>query len=189
MLPFLTLMPYVLKVTYSKGRNMANNAASKTKINKILYASDIEKGSRPAFRAAMSLCGKYESEITYLHVIEPLSSSAQNLIKNLVDTKDVDGIYQKSLVNLKNKIEERISHFFEQEIEFHDTLDISKVESRIEEGTSWETIIKVADEIDADVIVMGTRTHSAVGQFFSGSTANKVMLNTKRPLLIIPLGK
>jgi nucleotide-binding universal stress UspA family protein len=36
---------------------------------------------------------------------------------------------------------------------------------------------------------MGTRTHSAVGQFFSGSTANKVMLNTKRPLLIIPLGK
>ncbi|OUR83808.1 universal stress protein [Colwellia psychrerythraea] len=168
---------------------MTTNTKSKTKINKILYASDIEKGSRPAFRAAISLCGKYESEITYLHVIEPLSSSAQNLIKNLVDTKDVEGIYQKSLVNLKTKIEQRISRFFEEEVEFHDCLDISKVESRIEDGVSWETIIKVADEIDADVIVMGTRTHSAMGQFFSGSTANKVMLNTKRPLLIIPLGK
>ena len=168
---------------------MTSNTESKTKINKILYASDIEKGSRPAFRAAMSLCGKYESEITYLHVIEPLSSSAQNLIKNLVDTQDVDGIYQKSLGDLKVKIEDRISRFFEQEIEFHDCLQMSKVESRIEEGVSWETIIKVADDIDADVIVMGTRTHSAMGQFFSGSTANKVMLNTKRPLLIIPLGK
>jgi nucleotide-binding universal stress UspA family protein len=162
---------------------------SKTKINKILYASDIEKGSRPAFRAAMSLCGKYHSEITYLHVIEPLSSSAQNLIKGLVDTKDVDGIYQKSLVNLKAKMEKRISEFFEQEIEFHDTLSLDQVKSHIEEGVSWEAILKVADEIDADVIVMGTRTHSAMGQFFSGSTANKVMLNTKRPLLIIPLSK
>ena len=165
------------------------NTTVKTKINKILYASDIEKGSRPAFRAAMSLCGKYESEITYLHILEPLSSSAQNLIKSLVDTKDVEGIYQKSLVNLKAKIEERIGHFFEQEIEFHDSLDISKIKSRIEEGVAWETILKVADDIDADVIIMGTRTHSAVGQFFSGSTANKVMLNTKIPLLIIPLCK
>ena len=168
---------------------MTANKNSKTKINKILYASDIEKGSRPAFRAAMSLCGKYESEITYLHILEPLSSSAQNLIKNLVDTQDVEGIYQKSLINLKTKIETRISQFFDQEIEFHDTLDISKIKSRIEEGVAWETIIKVADDIDADVIVMGTRTHSAVGQFFSGSTANKVMLHTKRPLLIIPLAK
>lgn len=162
---------------------------TESKVSKILYASDIEEGSRPAFRAAMSLCGKYESKITYLHVIEPLSSSAQNLIKELVDTKDTNGIYQSSLVNLKEKIEQRINQFFEQEIEFHDNLDTSKVESRIEEGVSWETIIKVADEIDADVIVMGTRTHSAMGQFFSGSTANKVMLNTKRPLLIIQLSK
>ena len=162
---------------------------SKTKINKILYASDIDKGSRPAFRAAMSLCGRYDSEITYLHVIEPLPSSAQNLLKGLVDTADVEDMYQKSLVDLKTKMEKRISQFFEDEVEFHNFLDSNKVNSCIEEGTAWETIIKVADEIDADVIVMGTRTHSSVGQFFSGSTANKVMLHTKRPLLIIPLAK
>ena len=187
MLPFLHYV--LIRLIERKGKDMTANNKSKTKINKILYASDIEKGSRPAFRAAMSLCGKYEYEITYLHILEPLSSSAQNLIKNLVDTKDVDGIYQKSLVDLKSKIEKRISQFFEQEIEFHNSLKTSKIESRIEEGIAWETIIKVAIEIDADVIVMGTRTHSSMGQFFSGSTANKVMLNTKIPLLIIPLSK
>jgi nucleotide-binding universal stress UspA family protein len=188
LLPF-SFLALCNKIDIFERKIMTAKTNTKTKINKILYASDIEKGSRPAFRAAMSLCGKYGSEITYLHILEPLSSSAQNLIKNLVDTDDVDGIYQKSLINLKVKIEQRISRFFEQEIEFHDSLETSKVESRIEEGVAWETIIKVANEIDADVIVMGTRTHSAVGQFFSGSTANKVMLNTKRPLLIIPLGK
>ena len=86
-------------------------------------------------------------------------------------------------------MKKRITQFFDQEIEFHDTLSLDQVKAHIEEGVSWEAILKVADEIDADVIVMGTRTHSAVGQFFSGSTANKVMLNTKRPLLIIPLSK
>lgn len=161
--------------------------APQAKINRILYASDIEEGSRPAFRAAMNLCGKYDSEVTYLHVMEPLSSSAQNLIKNLVDTKDVEGIYQKSILNLKEKVNKRVSRFFSQEIEFHDYLEEDSVKCRIEEGVAWETIIRVADEINADVIVMGTRTHSAVGQFFTGSNANKVMLNTTRPLLIIPL--
>lgn len=159
------------------------------KKNRILYASDIDKGSRPAFRAAINLCGQNESEITFLHIIEPLSSSAQNLIKNLVDTKEIEGIYQQSLVNLKTKIEKRIGRFFEEEVEFHDCLNTNKVVSRIEEGVTWETIIKVANEIEADVIVMGTRTHSSVGQFFTGSTANKVMLNSKIPLLIIPLDK
>jgi nucleotide-binding universal stress UspA family protein len=161
--------------------------ASNLKITKILYASDIEKGSRPAFRAAINLCGQHGAEITYLHVMEPLSSTAENLIKNLVDTKDVNGLYQESIHNLKDKIEKRIGQFFEEEVEFHDCLNTSKVESRIEAGVAWETIVKVANEMDADVIVMGTRTHSAMGQFFSGSTANKVMLNSKIPLLIIPL--
>lgn len=162
---------------------------SKTKINKILYASDIDQGSRPVFRAAMSLCGKYSSEVTYLHVMEPLSSTAQNLIKNLVDTEDEGGIYQKSILALKDKINNRVKRFFNEEIEFHCNLEESNVKTRIEEGVAWETIIRVANEIDADVIVMGTRTHSTMGQFFTGSTANKVMLNTKKPLLIIPLDK
>jgi len=160
---------------------------SKSKINKILYASDIDKGSRPAFRAAVNLCGKFDSEITYLHILEPLSSSTKNIINNIVDTKDSEGIYQKSLGDLKLKISERIELFFEEEVEYHHGLSMDKVTSRIEEGVPWEVITQVAENIDADVIVMGTRTHSAVGQFFGGSTANKVMLNTKRPLLIIPL--
>ena len=66
-------------------------------------------------------------------------------------------------------------------------LEEGSVMSRVEEGTPWKTILRVADEIDADVIVMGTRTHSAMGQFLLGSTANKVMHNSKRPVLIVPL--
>ncbi len=156
-------------------------------VKKILYASDIDKGSRPAFRAAMSLCGHYHSEITYLHVIEPLSASAQSIIKNMINEDSLNELHDQSLENLKFKIEERIRLFCESELEQNEMLEEDSVTSRVEEGTPWKTILRVADEIDADVIVMGTRTHSAMGQFLLGSTANRVMHNSKRPVLIVPL--
>lgn len=158
------------------------------KVNKILYASDIEKGSRPAFRAAVSLCGHYKSEITYLHVMEPISESAKNIIKSIVhDDEGLSDMYEKSLGDLKAKLEHRIHRFCEEELSENEALNEGQIKARIEEGVAWQTIIDVANDIDADVIVMGTRTHSTVGQFFTGSTANKVMINSKRPLLIIPL--
>ncbi|MDO6562468.1 universal stress protein [Amphritea sp. 1_MG-2023] len=156
-------------------------------VKKILYASDIDKGSRPAFRAAISLCGHYHSEITYLHVIEPLSSSAQSIVQTMINEQDMKALQDQSLQNLKAKIEERITRFCDTELEESEVLQKGSLTSRVEEGTPWKTILRVADEIDADVIVMGTRTHSAMGQFLLGSTANKVMQSSKRPVLIVPL--
>jgi len=158
-----------------------------SKVNKILYASDIEKGSRPALRAAVNLCGRYQSEITYLHVIEPISSAIKSRINDLIEEADLDELYNQSLVNLMHKIEKRVDDFLSSEVQQSDVLKMTKIKSRIEEGIAWKTIVKVANEMDADLIVMGTRTSSSAGQFFTGSTANKVMLNSKRPLLIIPL--
>lgn len=156
-------------------------------VKKILYASDIDKGSRPAFRAAVSLCGHYNSEITYLHIIEPLSASAQSVVETMMNDESLHEMHSQGLENLKRKMEDRIARFCETELEENEMLSEGSVQSRVEEGTPWKTILRVADDIDADVIVMGTRTHSAVGQFLLGSTANKVMQNSKRPILIVPL--
>jgi nucleotide-binding universal stress UspA family protein len=156
-------------------------------VKKILYASDIDKGSRPAFRAAVSLCGHYNSEITYLHIIEPLSASAKSVVETMMSEESLHEMHGEGLDNLKRKMEERIARFCETELEENEMLSEGSVLSRVEEGTPWKTILRVADDIDADVIVMGTRTHSAVGQFLLGSTANKVMQNSKRPILIVPL--
>lgn len=156
-------------------------------VKKILYASDIDKGSRPAFRAAVSLCGHYNSEITYLHVIESLSASAQSVVETMINDESLHEMHDQGLKNLKLKMESRIARFCETELEENEMLSEGSILSRVEEGIPWKTILKVADDIEADVIVMGTRTHSAVGQFLLGSTANKVMQNSKRPILIVPL--
>lgn len=157
-------------------------------VKKILYASDIDKGSRPAFRAAVSLCGHYDAQITYLHVLE--NEHQDNMaLQSLLKEEGMREMYENSLVDLKAKLEARIDKFFKEEVEEIDMLKEEQVSSMIREGKPWKTIVAAADEIDADVIVMGTRPHSGIGHALMGSTATKVMQNSKRPVLIVPLKK
>ncbi len=158
-------------------------------IKKILYVSDLEQGSRPAFRAAISLCGHYsEAQITYLHVIESLSGTTRSVLSNMMEKEELDNLLQKGVEALSVKIRERIERFCEQELEEHEVLSLKNIEARIEEGTPWRRILEVGDEINADVIVMGTRKHNALGQALMGSTATKALTHSKRPVLVVPLG-
>lgn len=157
-------------------------------VKKILYASDIEKGSRPAFRAAVSLCGHYDAQITYLHVLE--NEHQDNMaLQSLLKDDSMREMYEQSLDNLRSKLKARIDRFFKEEVEEIDMLREEQVSSIIREGKPWKVIVDVANEIDADVIVMGTRPHSGLGHALMGSTATKVMNNSGRPLLIVPLKK
>lgn len=155
-------------------------------VKKILYASDIEKGARPAFRAALSLCGHYHAQITYLHVLE--NEHQDNMaLQSLLKDEGMREMYENSLGDLKTKLEARIDRFFKEEVEEIDMLKEEQISSIIREGKPWKAIVDAADEIEADVIVMGTRPHSGIGQMLVGSTATKVMQNSKRPVLIVPL--
>lgn len=157
-------------------------------VKKILYVSDLEKGSRPAFRAAVSLCGHYsESQITYLHVIESLSGTTRSVLSNMMEKEEIDEMLQKGVEALSTKIRERIERFCEDELEEHEVLSLKNINARVEEGTPWRKILEVADEIKADVIVMGTRKHNALEQMLMGSTASKTLSHSKRPVLIVPL--
>lgn len=158
-------------------------------IKKILYVSDLESGSRPAFRAAVSLCGHYpESNITYLHVIESLSGTTRSVLSNMMEKEEMDELLQKGIEQLRAKIQDRIERFCEDELAEHEVLSLKNITGRVEEGAPWRTILEVADEIDADVIVMGTRKHSSLGQLLLGSTAAKTLGHSKRPVLVVPLG-
>ena len=154
---------------------------------KILYVSDMDEGSRPAFRAAVSLCNHYESRITYLHVIESVSSTARGVLSNMMEKEDIEGFLQQGITKLREKAQIRLERFCEQELEGDDRLDMEQVDVRVEEGTPWKVILRVADEMDADVIVMGTRKHSTWGQVVLGSTAAKTLGHSKRPVLVVPL--
>jgi nucleotide-binding universal stress UspA family protein len=50
----------------------------------------------------------------------------------------------------------------------------------------WEGIVDVADEIDAEVIVIGSRGLKGIREQFEGSVSHEVAEHAGRPVLIVP---
>jgi nucleotide-binding universal stress UspA family protein len=50
----------------------------------------------------------------------------------------------------------------------------------------WEGIVDVADDIDAAVIVIGSRGLKGIREQFEGSVSHEVAEHAGRPVLIVP---
>ena len=55
-------------------------------------------------------------------------------------------------------------------------------------GTVWRTIIDAADNLDADLIVTGTRGTTGLRSLMQSSVADRVLRHGGRPVLIVPPG-
>jgi nucleotide-binding universal stress UspA family protein len=53
-------------------------------------------------------------------------------------------------------------------------------------AATWEGIIDLADEIDASVIVAGSRGLKGARELFEGSVSHELAEHAKRPVLIVP---
>jgi len=61
-----------------------------------------------------------------------------------------------------------------------------QAEGRLEEGKPWRIIRKVADELDAQTIVLGARGLGRVESMLLGSVSTAVVFHAKRPVLVVP---
>lgn len=76
-----------------------------------------------------------------------------------------------------------------------DALEAELVKSGIEyeirrpnDGLSaTDSILGIAEEIGADLLVIGLRKRSAVGKLITGSTAQAVLLNSNVPVVAVPV--
>lgn len=60
---------------------------------------------------------------------------------------------------------------------------------RLDTGrTAGEDLIEVADEVDAEMIVIGLRRRSPVGKLILGSQAQQILLGADRPVLAVKAG-
>ena len=133
-------------------------------IKRILYATDLSDNSAYAFGYAVNLAKKYDAEIIVLHVIDKfmdISVEIKNRLKKSIDSKGAD-----------------------------DPESAGKVASiEISHGYPADEIIKLADDLHCDLIVMGTHGKGIVSQAFFGSVAKRVLRRVRKPVFIIPLPK
>jgi nucleotide-binding universal stress UspA family protein len=61
----------------------------------------------------------------------------------------------------------------------------SRCRDRRHSGEIADEVLRVAQEVDASVIVIGLRKRSPVGKLLMGSSAQRILLEADRPVLAV----
>ena len=156
-------------------------------IKRILYATDLSENSAYAFGYAISLAKKYDAEITILHVIDETMESSIYMLGAFPNQEPLEGNLKKKITFMTEEINNRLKIFINKKVA-EDPESADKVVSiAVCNGYPANEILKQAEALNCDLIVMGTHGKGIVSQAFFGSVAKKVLRRIRKPVLIIPL--
>jgi nucleotide-binding universal stress UspA family protein len=142
-------------------------------VNRILVGVDGSPTSVEAARFAQGLAEQAGAKVVYVFAMEPPQVIPVGALSGYVATG-------------KPRTEAEIR----QAREFLDGLVAERPgiaqDARVEFGRPWETLVDVADHMGADLIVVGSRGHSAGRRLVLGSTSDKVVHHAPCPVLVVP---
>ena len=148
-------------------------------LKKILIATDGSKHSEEAARIGVELAKLSDGQATILHVVDvsgyipmpfdglnrPYAKEEAAALRNiLLENGENAAIHAEKLAR-----DSGITY-----------------EKMIVEGNPASEILKIAEESKKDIIVMGSIGKTGLEKFLLGSVAEKVVRNSKVPVLIIP---
>jgi nucleotide-binding universal stress UspA family protein len=167
------------------------------KIKKILYSTDLSENAVHAFAYAVSLANLYGAGISILHVLNEYPG--EEFITNMINPNTWEEIKARHYSKARNQLigkrrdqvalKEVLEAFSDEAKSAGETEDFVTDEVLIKPGTPAETIVKTAQELNCDLIVMGTHGQSALADVLIGSTARWVVRNSPIPVLVIRLPK
>lgn len=141
----------------------------------ILFPTDFSKNAQHASEYAGMLAKVFDAQIVLLNV-HFIPMVAQNHPSSKV----------QAAINInKNEAIDELAAFTKDFIE-RSGIDSKKTSQRVEYGFPAEKIVEIAEEINADFIVMGTKGASAILDKWLGTNAQKVMQSAPCPVWIIP---
>jgi nucleotide-binding universal stress UspA family protein len=159
------------------------------KIQRILYATDLSENSAYAFRYAVNSAKNHDANIIILHVIEQMSPFVRSLVDTYIDEEERKKLHDEKMTYTMDRIRNRLQIFCDRELK-DDPECVDKIESiEVVEGYPADEILKKADELNCDAIIMGTHGKGFISHTFLGSVAERVLHRARKPVFIIPLPK
>ncbi|MFB6275387.1 MAG: universal stress protein [Halothece sp.] len=133
--------------------------------NTILFPIDRSRETQEAVETVTKLVQTYDSRLVLLSVVEAKGEEQEDP-RQMTSEETV------------NELLEQVKSYFTQENINAETLE--------REGRPAFIICDVADEIDADLIVMGCRGVGLIEEEASDSVSNRVINLSPCPVLVIP---
>jgi len=146
-------------------------AESKPQPEELLVAIDFSPCSLRALDTALAWRGP-SAEVTALHVLD-----ADFLAR--VEELGL-GSSEEHLKRMRTRAEDELARAVAER-------GGEGVETMIVVGTPFVEIVKIANDLDCDLVIMGIHgNETALKQILFGGTAEKVLRGTKRPVLCVP---
>lgn len=136
-------------------------------IRTILFPTDFSETSTRAFGYACELARENRAKLVAVHVLEPVPPLVAD---GIVIPCDLEGARDAAQQRLWNLTPNQSGLEFERELC---------------DGPAAATIVKTAEEISADLIVMGTHGRSGVRRLLLGSVAEEVLRHAHCPVLLV----
>jgi nucleotide-binding universal stress UspA family protein len=135
----------------------------------IVCAADFSESSRDAFRVACALANEDKTRVFVVFVAE------EPMVLGEIGTPI--GILEPT-PGTQQEIRQRLRDFY---VPDHPV----DVEYRSVQGAPAEQILSMADELDCDLIVMGTHGRTGLSRLLAGSVAETVIRKSHRPVLAL----
>jgi len=145
----------------------------------ILCPVDMQPRSKMALKKAITIAHQFNSKITLLNIHEEFMSKKQ-MVMSRVSVSALGEEFKKIATEAKNEMRTLVKELEADDVE---------CDYVIRDGKPSEIILKLSDEINADLIVMGTNGRDSLSDFILGSTAQNVIQKSQSPVLVVPEGK
>jgi nucleotide-binding universal stress UspA family protein len=138
---------------------------------KIVVPTDFSENARHALKYADALAGTLQAEIVLLHVYTPA----------VPRTNPAYPLIQEEITRHINELHKRLSDWCS------DIWDPAKTHSKmVVTGDTVQEIVRAAEQLKADLIVMGTKGASGLQKILFGSNTASVIGKAPCPVLAVP---
>lgn len=134
----------------------------------ILFATDFSETSAFAFQTACALARDYGSRIVAVHVAEP--PYAVSDMGLLVIPTDVDRAALNEKLHAIRPADSKVM-----------------IEYRLAQGDPADEIVRAADDVGADVVVVGTHGRRGISRLLMGSVAELILRSAPCPVVTVRL--
>jgi len=146
---------------------------------RILCPVDLKPRSKMALRKAVNIAHQFNSQILFLHINEKFMNKEQ-MVMSRIDVNTLGVEFKKIALAAKNDMRSLV-----KELEA-DSIDCEFI---LRDGKAEDIIVKISEERNVDLVVMGTNGKDSLSDLILGTTAQIVVEKSKCPVLIMPNSK
>jgi nucleotide-binding universal stress UspA family protein len=144
--------------------------------SRVLCAVDFLPSSLAALRHALQLAGQAAARVSVLHVLETAGDVEALELRHFSVPEYHAAREREALENLRGHIPERARR-------------LCAVHERIATGPPGWTVLRIAEEMQADLIVMGSGDRYHLRSMWLGGATERVIRLAHAPVLIVPASK